>query len=149
MIDRVATDNLRENPLASYQMDKDWYYRWLLFSNLQQHQDWQQRLLSSQTLGAHSMLMEEAQICGLCGASETIDRSPSTFPRLLQALDLSKLPPLLTEDDLRKRVGLCNKCEGKIKLLEEASNIRSNLKESFIGRLKHLSGEFILYVTVY
>lgn len=126
----------------SADMDKDWYYRWLLLSNLQ-NPDWQQKLLSSQapTNLPAMTLVNSGCICGICEASgQGVHQTPGTFPRLLQALDLNKLPPLLTEEQLRQRIGLCNRCENKIKVLEDACNMRDNLKESFISHLKHLSG---------
>lgn len=80
-------------------------------------------------------------VCGLCEASGyNVQRTPGIFPRILQALDLNKLPQLLTEEALQQRIGLCNKCEERIKILEDAANIRENLKEYFIAVLKQLTG---------
>lgn len=121
-------------------MDNDWYYRWLLFSNLQ-NQDWQQKLLTARNAAQHKMtLVNEGCVCGLCETrGQDVKHTPSTFPRILQALDLNKLPPALTEAELGEKVGLCNKCERQIKLLEEAASIRENLKESLVSNLQHLS----------
>lgn len=125
-------------PPANLQMDNDWYYRWLLFSNLQ-NQNWQQNYSPAQQ---KMTLVNEGCVCGLCETrGQDVQHTPDTFPRILQALDLNKLPPSLTESELGERVGLCNKCERQIKLLEEAASIRENLKESLVSNLKHLSGE--------
>lgn len=130
-------------PPSQTDMDNDWYYRWLLFSNLQ-NQDWQQNFLSAQAAAQHKMtLVNEGCVCGLCETrGHDVKHTPDTFPRILQALDLNKLPPALTEQELGEKVGLCNKCERQIKLLEEAASIRETLKESLVSNLKHLSGEF-------
>lgn len=145
MIDRTTDSNFGKQLGSSHQMDKDWYYKWLLFSNIQQHKDWQQRLLSTQSLERQKMLATvQNYICGFCEANGVdVQQTPSTFTRLLQALDLTKLPPLLTEDVVRKRIGLCSKCESKIKLVEEATHVRVTLKETFINNLKHLSASGI------
>ena len=129
--------------LPGTNMDNDWYYRWLLFSNLQ-NQNWQQQNYPSAQLAAQQKmtLVNEGCVCGLCETrGQDVKHTPDTFPRILQALDLNKLPPALTEHELGEKVGLCNKCERQIKLLEEAASIRENLKESLVSNLKHLSGE--------
>jgi len=108
-------------------------YSWFFYS--QNLQRWRRHLKTSRIV----QKMVEESVCGLCNASGNVVRSPATFARLLQALDLSKLPPVLTEH--RQRIGLCIQCENQIKLLEEAASIRENLKETFVSHLHQLSGK--------
>ena len=93
--------------LVSSSMDKDWYYRWLLFSNIQQQKD---KLFK--TPGSRYSM--EVVVCGLCGTTgATVHQSPNTLNRLLKTLDLNKLPPLLTEERVQSKIGLCENCEKK------------------------------------
>ncbi|XP_067945602.1 nascent polypeptide-associated complex subunit alpha, muscle-specific form-like isoform X2 [Watersipora subatra] len=118
-------------PTPASAMDNDWYYKWLLFSHFQ-HQGWQRKMLSAASQNALPLEKSES-ICGFCEAvGANVKQSLDTTTRILQALNLSK-------PELNERIGLCNKCEHQIKLLEEAANIRENLTESLLSNLKHLS----------
>ena len=117
-------------PTPASAMDNDWYYKWLLFSHFQ-HQGWQRKMLSAAS--QNTPLEKSESICGFCEAvGANVKQSLDTTTRILQALNLSK-------PELNERIGLCNKCEHQIKLLEEAANIRENLTESLLSNLKHLS----------
>mgnify|MGYP001795145271 CR=1 FL=1 len=139
----------RSPVLQSPDMDRDWYYRWLLFSNFQSS-DWRQKTLAGHSASAAMTLVNDDCVCGLCETSGCdVQQSPGTFHRILQALDLNKLPQLLTEETLRQRIGLCKDCEKRIKVLEEAASVRANLKEYFVANLKQLTGKFIRTVWLY
>lgn len=141
----IVSDSATEPTVpSSSSMDSDWYYRWLLFSHYQR-QDWQQKTLSSSSTSQHTLQSDmtlaksgTACICGFCERMGlSVKQTPDTVSRILQALNLNKLP--LAKPRLDERLGLCDECEHQIKLLEEAANIRNSLTESFLSNLKHLS----------
>lgn len=151
MIDSKTSVNLAD---CNYQalaagstMDNDWYYRWLLFSHYQ-HQGWQHKILSS---SAQDMAQVSTHcVCGFCETiGKNVKHSPDTIARIRRALNLSNMPAALSKPEFNDRIGLCDKCENKIKTLEEAASIRENLTELLLSNLKHLhSTSTGMYITL-
>lgn len=128
-------------------MDNDWYYRWMLFSHLQQRQHQQQEFhqklieaAEADAAAAREMTLVNAQcVCGLCERpGPDIKHTPETISRILHALNL-KLPKALSKRELNDKIGLCNECEHKVKKLEEAASIREQLKSSLFSILSHVA----------
>lgn len=125
---------------ANSTIHNDWYYRWLLFSHFQKQQDWQQTYQPMQLAAQDMTLVNEDCVCGLCGTiGPNVTHSPGTISRIGQALNISKyeLPSSLTKLGRIEKAGLCNNCEHKVKILEDAANIRVNLTESLYSKEQH------------